>query len=362
MGEITTEAEFERWLDGQSAQVQYVIGSRAALRVFPAVLGAMVDPKVENDAIGQLALLTARAIVTSAVAGTMPTADVEISVALSAANSSARSAARSTALNSANSTALNSANSSARFAANSAANSAADSSAHFAAYFDADLVGGNLGDSGVFETGIWDGAQIPEGIANQWKSFQRSDIGNVPEWAFWREWYQGFLDGKPMDWAIQRRVALIPDADWEKGAAHIAGEIAEIRARLDLENRIGELETALVEATQSRHGIGGNFPPEPVSNVAPVARELLVIWEPLQELKTEVGAKNPNKTKISKGIEAIGLALKAGLKWCASKADLAVDTAIKWAVPALGGGYLAMNPDKISAVVDAAKLWLAMLP
>ncbi len=33
-------------------------------------------------------------------------------------------------------------------------------------------------------------------------------------WSFWREWYQVFLDGKPLDWELQKEVALIPDAEW----------------------------------------------------------------------------------------------------------------------------------------------------
>lgn len=49
-------------------------------------------------------------------------------------------------------------------------------------------------------------------------------------YSFWREWYQGFLDGKPLDWELQRRVALIPDDDWEKGPEHIAEKIQEIKA------------------------------------------------------------------------------------------------------------------------------------
>lgn len=49
-------------------------------------------------------------------------------------------------------------------------------------------------------------------------------------WSFWREWYQGFLDGKPLDWELQRRVALIPDEDWEQGPEHIARKIEEIKA------------------------------------------------------------------------------------------------------------------------------------
>ncbi|WP_248409386.1 hypothetical protein [Aliiroseovarius sp. S2029] len=49
------------------------------------------------------------------------------------------------------------------------------------------------------------------------------------QWRFWRDWLQGFLDGKPLDWELQRRVAEIPDADWEKGPEHIAEKIEEIR-------------------------------------------------------------------------------------------------------------------------------------
>lgn len=47
---------------------------------------------------------------------------------------------------------------------------------------------------------------------------------------YWREWYQGFLDGKPLDWELQRRVALIRGEDWEKGPAHVAEKIEEIKA------------------------------------------------------------------------------------------------------------------------------------
>lgn len=54
-------------------------------------------------------------------------------------------------------------------------------------------------------------------------------------WSFWREWYQGFLNGKPMDWELQRRVALIPDEDWEKGPEHIARVIEDIRRDFEAE-------------------------------------------------------------------------------------------------------------------------------
>ncbi len=153
-------------------------------------------------------------------------------------------------------------------------------------------------------------------------------------------------------------MALIPDAEWEKGAEHIARLIEEIRARLSLEERIVELERALVVASGDRLGIGGNNPPEAIDADLPVAKELLIIWEPLQELKEEVEAEEPDKARIARAIEA----LKAVLKWAAKKADLAVDSVIKWGVPAVGSAYLAMNPDKITQVIEAARRWLSFLP
>ncbi len=157
-------------------------------------------------------------------------------------------------------------------------------------------------------------------------------------------------------------MALIPDAEWGKGAEHIARLIEEIRARLALRKRIAELESALVVASGDRLGIGGNNPPEAIDAELPVAKELLVIREPLQDLKEEVEAEEPDKARVVRAIEALGAALKAGLKWAAKKADLAVDTVIKWGVPAAGGTYLAMNPDKITQVIEAARHWLSFLP
>ena len=48
--------------------------------------------------------------------------------------------------------------------------------------------------------------------------------------SFWLEWYQGFLDGKLVDWELQRRVALIDDAIWDAGPEAVAAEIERIKA------------------------------------------------------------------------------------------------------------------------------------
>lgn len=180
-------------------------------------------------------------------------------------------------------------------------------------------------------------------------------------WDFWKRWYNGLLDGQPLDWDLQREVALIPDDDWDKGAEHIARLIAEIEARFALKARIRELEDELARASGDRLGIGGNNPSEAIEDAPSVAKELAIIWAPLQDLKSEVERDTPNLSSLARLLTLLSDALRHGLGWCASKADLIVDTSIKWAIP-WTGGYLALNPDKLAAVIEAGKRWVSTLP
>lgn len=185
------------------------------------------------------------------------------------------------------------------------------------------------------------------------------------EWAgkngsFWREWYKGLLDGEPLDWGLQRRVALIDDAVWEAGIEAVAVEIEKIRAIFDLEKRIGDLETELRRATADRYGIGGNNPPEMLDD-APIAKELVIVWQPLEDLKNEIVNGDPDSSRMQMIIERLVSALKTGFAWCLKKGDLIVDTAIKWAIPAGGTGYLALHPEKLEVVIEAAKRLLGVL-
>ncbi len=260
MVEISNKEEFEKWLWGQNQPVLMVIAARAALRLFPIVLENFPDQTEKRDA-KKLALLPARALLTSAVAGNAPTAGVKHAAhsahtAISAnlvlfnggivigdeSNTESRSVLIST-----DSTALSAsfARSAVAYAAEIAAASAiatvianlndsaansARSAALSAAYSDAHLILSEAA-ADLLETPIWGDEQFGGVIKSAWEGFLQDTLPNAPEFSFWRDWYQGFLDGKPLDWALQREVALIPDADWEKGAAHIAGVIEGIKAR-----------------------------------------------------------------------------------------------------------------------------------
>ncbi|MDP5217126.1 hypothetical protein Q5Y75_07850 [Ruegeria sp. 2205SS24-7] len=187
-------------------------------------------------------------------------------------------------------------------------------------------------------------------------------ISKPDVWDFWRYWYRGYHIGKPLDWELQRRVALIPTEDWEQGQAHIAGRIAEIQANQEVRSRIGELEAELSSSAASRFGIGGNHPPEAIIETAiPRPNELIFVWEPMTELMVEAQAASPDPDRVQDILDRLVAALKMGLEWVASKIDLAVDTAIKWGIPAIGGGYFALNPSKLEAVVNAGEAWLVFL-
>ncbi|RLK11343.1 hypothetical protein [Ruegeria conchae] len=197
-----------------------------------------------------------------------------------------------------------------------------------------------------------------------WDAIQTSIYGKSNLFGFWQEWYQGFLDGKPIDWELQRRVALIDDDIWKSSSEEIAEEIERIRTRWEVEKALTDLSDSLSVRTTARHGIGGNNPPESIQDERLYGAATL-IWEAEEELSTALEQENP----AHDWIEAILAKFKAGLtsllKWCAGKVNLAVGTAI--VVGATKGStvvvdaYIAKHPEKIEALIEALERWLPFL-
>ena len=155
-------------------------------------------------------------------------------------------------------------------------------------------------------------------------------------------------------------MALIDDKTWETGPKAVAKEIEKIRLKFDLERRIEDLEADLRGATVNRHGIGGNRPPEMLNDPS-IAKDLAIIWQPLQDLKDETAKDDPDTTLLKQIVEELVTVLRKGFAWCLKKGDLIIETAIKWAIPAGGTGYLALNPEKLEAVIEVATKLLRVL-
>ncbi|MDJ0639234.1 MAG: hypothetical protein QNJ20_10390 [Paracoccaceae bacterium] len=203
---------------------------------------------------------------------------------------------------------------------------------------------------------LWD--PVPHGLDWRLQEFWEI-LDQSGQFDFWRRWYDGFLTGKPIDQDIPFEVASIDDEVWDKGPGAISEEIAKIETRFELEARIAELESEKAAIIANRHGVGGNMPPEPIGDDYPseaneVVERLVVVWDDVEALKEEARQKVPNRATFEAAMSRIGAALAAIAKWSAGKADLSVDTLIKWGIPA-ACGYLVVNPAKLQAVFDAAK-------
>jgi len=211
---------------------------------------------------------------------------------------------------------------------------------------------------------LWRGLVSPDQneCLNAYYFFQAFQPG---AWEFWRDWYQGFLDGKPLDWELQRRVALIPDADWEKGPEHIARLIEEIREPFILKERIAELEAILPERGTSRLGIGGNNPPEGIDAVETPQQAITIIWTALDDLKEEADEEEPDPGKIKAAIAWLKAVLASCAKWTGGHLDAGIREAAKTGGKAAGAAGVAyvtlIQPEvqtAITKVLESASKWL----
>lgn len=189
----------------------------------------------------------------------------------------------------------------------------------------------------------------------------RSYVGVIAEkdyYAFWRRWHRSFVVGSPLDWELQRQVALISDDIWRNGPKAVAREIEKIETRFALEQRIAELETEKSALITNRFGLGGNAPPEPIQDPE-VSEEIAKIWSAIESLKVQTEAVAPNKDAVRSIIDLLSESLIEVLKFCGRMGEHATKVAITVAVTA--GGAKIINPELLDAVIKAAKAWLAAL-
>jgi len=106
-------------------------------------------------------------------------------------------------------------------------------SARSAAYSDANAAQNGI-DPNLFASPLWGETEHTGHLLGFWEAFAaRPDPDQI--WAFWRDWYRGMLNGKPLDWDLQLQVALIDNSVWQDGAEAVAREISRIRGNLGSE-------------------------------------------------------------------------------------------------------------------------------
>lgn len=236
MVKITDQESAEAWLRDKPSDVRIAFAARCALRVLPGI------GRAHHSTLSTIALAVLRAALTSGVA--VRTSPPEIEKASISAHASERDiltmlstsnvpysiphSAADSAFHAANSITSYSyrpslsAYSAGRFATDAAAYDAAAST-------DAELLETSTPEK-VLRIPLWPVDTMPMGLCTAHDRL-RAFWDTAPKtWDFWRDWYQGMLVGRPPDWTLQERIALIPDDEWKKGAVHIARLIEEIQA------------------------------------------------------------------------------------------------------------------------------------
>ena len=88
---------------------------------------------------------------------------------------------------------------------------------------DCDLIAAQ-GPGALRNCGLWH--DWPNPLRVEWDR-ARAALQSDPDFDFWRRWYDGLLQGRPLNQLCQN-IALIPSDDWNQGPGHIAGRIAAI--------------------------------------------------------------------------------------------------------------------------------------
>ncbi len=228
--EIMDEKTLRAWLEGRPQTDSVAIALRAALRVFPIWAAAMDERWAQELDLTSLTVLRCALAVGVYIGETTltvnqaahATADVtDVAVALATDFADATRAAPAT-----------------RAAAASAAARAATTAATAAHATDAAALWRGLREDAIaLETDV-DCRILPlwsDAPPKWFEALENSFLGlwdREPDtWDFWRRWWIGARDGKPMDWELQKRIALIPHGEWLRNdPAHVATLIREIEA------------------------------------------------------------------------------------------------------------------------------------
>ncbi|MFC5738472.1 DUF6161 domain-containing protein, partial [Sinirhodobacter huangdaonensis] len=112
------------------------------------------------------------------------------------------------------------------------------------------------------QSALWPDA--PEALQRAWDK-ARDWLAAHPGHDFWIRWYEAALEGRPLtgDWESHDRlltdIALIPEEDWQQGAEHVAGLIAEIEKRYPSDPKVSalrrgrnEVANAIARAAEAR--------------------------------------------------------------------------------------------------------------
>ncbi|MFN7267789.1 MAG: hypothetical protein ACK5UA_02165, partial [Cereibacter sp.] len=223
MGEVAgikDKETLEAWLKGRSHEDAICIAHRVAMRWAPLFWIRLGENWARKGDL--TALVSLWPLLTAGVARTYPTPEVK---AAASADAAARTAFDIAAEAAATVVYAVDAAETAAYATAAAADSDAidarnaGAESNYAAHLQSVRM-----DCAALEEGgdpfilpLWDGP-LPERIADAWAQTRREwALAGGPVWAFWTQFFENALAGRPQNWPLLHDIALIPPKDWQGG-------------------------------------------------------------------------------------------------------------------------------------------------
>lgn len=212
----------------------------------------------------------------------------------------------------------------------------------------------------LFSRKLWHGAGMPSDTNSAYFDTVSTYGLNGPDFKFWKEWYEGFLEGVPMDWELQRRVMMLDEKIWSTGPKNVAVEIERIRARMKLQNEIDDLKEEL--RTQAAVATSGhNQGPALDDNAGVIQKNLELVWPILEELEEEAEKDDPDSSLVKILAQKLWDISIVIAKYCGGKADIIVtksaeaigDTGTKLLLKTGVAAYVGTN-ESVQSVAKAA--------
>ncbi|WGW05587.1 hypothetical protein [Tropicibacter oceani] len=232
---------FREWLSHQTQEVVVAILTRTALREWPSSIGTRFSglSSISEPAPVPFGLISGWAMLVAGVAAVQP--EPQIRAAAQAAG-----AALARVASAAPSGRVRAVQAASKAIAGAGASTASDASAIATAVPAPAILSLSISDEtnatwhaahsdSEFEVAemvrqpLWHDQGWPKGMAPD--AFGNCLLDTDPHFDFFRRWYDGMVTGQPLDWELQRRVALIDPKVWESGDAEaVAREIARVEA------------------------------------------------------------------------------------------------------------------------------------